>query len=216
MAKPRIAVGGTHLPRSVRLTRTSKYRPTRVRDSEQESALAEFHALRAEILLRLENQHGLYVLQLGASGAILSFALADTSHLAAAFLVPLLSYLVGYRFYMMGMEIGQIGIYIQESLSPRIQGGLPWEGWITYRRPEIHIATRRIVPRFVNILPFIGPAVIAWCVGFYYLATARIDISQRVGLSLLAILALASTGSVGLLWRIDHRLRLARTRVIGN
>ena len=50
---------------------------------DKDTALAEFNALRAEVLARITIQQNILTLQLGAAGAVLSFALASSGPVGA-------------------------------------------------------------------------------------------------------------------------------------
>jgi len=95
-----------------------------------EGPLAEFGALRQEILQRQATQHNVLALQLTISGAVFSFALTGASRSGFLLIVPISTYLLCSRFVEDHVGIGQLGRYIREHLSPRIPGGLDWESWI--------------------------------------------------------------------------------------
>ncbi|GAA3841975.1 hypothetical protein [Streptomyces chiangmaiensis] len=95
-----------------------------------EGPLAEFTALRQEIIQRQATQHNVLALQLTISGAVFSFALTGTSRSGFLLIVPVSTYLLCSRFVEDHVGIGQLGRYIREHLSPRIPGGLGWESWV--------------------------------------------------------------------------------------
>jgi hypothetical protein len=58
---------------------------------ETSAALAEFSALRQEILFHMSAQQNLYLFQLAAAGSILSFAVTGAGRGGSALIVPVLS-----------------------------------------------------------------------------------------------------------------------------
>jgi hypothetical protein len=132
-------------------------------ERNQSAALAEFTALRAEILARQGYQHTMMALNLTISGALFSFALTQPSRLLALLVVPFVSFMIGGRFIAQDYGIEEIGSYIQEYLSKRVAGGLEWEKFVRTNRI---INRRRIYfgldPLFIAF-PGIAAAALAFC-----------------------------------------------------
>ncbi|MER6065171.1 hypothetical protein [Streptomyces sp. NPDC001792] len=100
------------------------------RDDDAQGPLAEFAALRQEIIQRQATQHNVLALQLTISGAVFSFGLTGASRSGFLLIVPVSTYMLCSRFVEDHVGIGQLGRYIREHLSPRIPGGLGWEFWV--------------------------------------------------------------------------------------
>lgn len=125
--------------------------------SSAESALAEFNALRAEVLARMTIQQNVLSLQLGASGAVISFALAAGGRNLFLLVLPFTSYVLSGRFARNNVFVANIGIYVREQLSPRIPGGLGWEDWRLRQYRSTRFA-RYLDPLHIT---FDGPAALA-------------------------------------------------------
>lgn len=97
----------------------------------KDGPLEEYKALRAEILTRIVIQQNIVTLQLTVSGAVISFALAGSGGGRNYFLLilPFTSYMLSGRFARQTTLIANLGMYIQQSLSHRIPGGIQWEDW---------------------------------------------------------------------------------------
>lgn len=95
-----------------------------------EGPLAEYAALRAEILQYNQQHHQLYALHLTITGAILSVAITRTTFSEVTLIIPIVSYMLFLRFLSNGVQIYRAARYINEELSPRVPGGLGWESWL--------------------------------------------------------------------------------------
>lgn len=139
-------------------------------DRDQSGALAEFAALRAEILARQAHQHTMMALNLTISGALFSFALTQTSRVLALLVVPFTSFMIGGRFIAQDHGIEEIGTYISAHLSPRVSGGLGWEEFVRNNRV---VNRKRIYfgldPLFIAF-PGIATAALALCTRPVFLA----------------------------------------------
>src|SRR5690242_14680503 len=93
--------------------------------------LAEYGALRAEILHWSQQMASLLALHVAVAGAVLSYALAASGRQYVALVLPVLSYLVTVRYQYVYQAILFVGRYIQEELDGRVPGGLGWEAWST-------------------------------------------------------------------------------------
>lgn len=100
-----------------------------------QAALAEFAALRSEVLQAFSMQWNTIALQLTTTGILVSFSL--TSHARTGFLliVPVISYILNGRYLRSERLILTAATYITNELSPRVPGGLKWEEWLR-RRPN--------------------------------------------------------------------------------
>jgi hypothetical protein len=109
------------------------------KDSELQCRVAEFNALRQEIERRSQIQLNLFVLQLTASGAIFSFALARSGGSPFLLIIPISTFMLcaEYVDQIYGQRI--VGHYIMEKLA--VPGELQWESWLQQNyRPDISIS----------------------------------------------------------------------------
>ncbi|MCX4497447.1 hypothetical protein OOK58_39845 [Streptomyces sp. NBC_01728] len=172
-------------------------------DHGTEGPLAEFAALRQEIIQRQATQHNVLALQLTISGAVFSFALTGTSRSGFLLIVPVSTYMLCSRFVEDHVGIGQLGRYIREYLSPRIPGGLGWESWVAQNPARFGIPGLLWIYAYFVTYP--GVAVLA--LGAAAPATFAADHGQRslgatVGLVVVWLLGLTVTALCCLLlWR---------------
>ncbi|MFK0157170.1 hypothetical protein ACIQVL_09040 [Streptomyces sp. NPDC090499] len=172
-------------------------------EHDAEGPLAEFAALRQEIIQRQATQHNVLALQLTISGAVFSFALTGTSRSGFLLIVPVSTYMLCSRFVEDHVGIGQLGRYIREHLSPRIPGGLGWESWV------IQNPARFGIPGLLWIYAYLVtyPGVALLALGAAAPATFTTDHGQQalgvtVGLVIVWLLGLIVTALCCLLlWR---------------
>lgn len=93
--------------------------------------LAQFSALRDEILKRLEMQHQLLALALIVSGTLLTIGLADKGPAMILLLSPILIMFIAIAWSSNNVRIGQAGKFIKE-----VEGAEDWEHY--WRSSEIH------------------------------------------------------------------------------
>jgi hypothetical protein len=151
-------------------------------DSEmnQTAALAEFAAMRAEIVARQGFQHTLMALNLTISGTVFGFAFTQSGRLLILLVLPYTTFMTCGRYISHDYGIEQIGQYIREGLSPRVRGGLGWEEHIKLHRVS---PGRRLFfgldPLFIG---FPGVALAALAFGAYPLVKSLRNFSVQDGL----------------------------------
>ena len=122
--------------------------------------LAEYEALRAEILKRTEIQHQLISLALIATGTFLTIGSAT-----ATLAYPILAIFLAAAWIQSDVRIGQLGAYIKKRIEERLFGSnLGWEHFYTslHDMPRLgslaHLASRgvfvgtQILTVFVSLL----------------------------------------------------------------
>jgi hypothetical protein len=91
--------------------------------------LAEFAALRAEILQTLSQQWLILAFDLTAAGAI--FSLAQSSHNTRILLIlPVVTYSLIEQYLKNFKMLMRLGEYINDILSSKVPGYLGWEAWV--------------------------------------------------------------------------------------
>lgn len=91
--------------------------------------LAEFAALRAEMLQGFQMQWNSFALQLTATAVIFSFSLSNTSRTGFLLILPVITYALSSQYQGNYVSMYKIATYIMEELSPKVPGGLRWEEW---------------------------------------------------------------------------------------
>jgi hypothetical protein len=112
---------------------------------DREAVIAEFIALREEILHRSNLQWNVFALQLTATGVIFSFALSSSSHIGMLLILPVITYALTGRYVSQGLGTDKIGKYIREVLDVKMKGAFHWEEW------------KRTQPPIVRTLSWINP-----------------------------------------------------------
>jgi hypothetical protein len=168
----------------------------------RELFLAEYTALRAEILQRMSMQWNIFALQLTAAGVVFSFALSNSAHTGFLLILPVISYVLTARYVSHFLGVQHVGSYIREVLEPKTGGHLGWETWTKGR-------TNRPRARALNwlnplLLAFSGVAVIAlaW-VAPYVWVNHHISASTRVLLVVIWLVGVVVTAlSIQLITKI--------------
>jgi hypothetical protein len=98
-----------------------------------QAALAEFAALRSEVLQAFSMQWNTIALQLTVTGVLFSFSLTSRARTGFLLIVPMVSFILNGRCLRSERLILTVAVYIMNELSPRVPGGLRWEEWIRSR-----------------------------------------------------------------------------------
>jgi hypothetical protein len=89
-------------------------------------AVAEFNAMRAEILSRSTAQQNLLNLTIVAVGAVGSVAFSGASRQPVLLILPIVSCIFGMLYFDHGFAIGNIGRYIKDELAPAVRSESNW------------------------------------------------------------------------------------------
>jgi hypothetical protein len=172
---------------------------------DREMLLAEFVALRQEIVQRTSLQWNIFALQLTAAGVVYSFALSSPSHTAFLLILPVITYALTGRYVSQYMAVQKVGIYIREVLEVRAKGGLQWESWTRYQPPRV----RARALNWLNplLIAFPGPAIIALAsVAPYVWTSQNASVGRRVLLVIIWLVGVVVTAlSVQLTTRVISR-----------
>jgi hypothetical protein len=192
-------------------------------EEEQDSrvvVLAEFSALRGEILQRMSTRWNIFALQLTAAGVIFSFALANAAHTGFLLILPIITYALTGRYVANRLGSRNIATYIREVLDPKVNGQLHWEAWCESLQPGVR-PLALLNPYF---FAFPGVAVIALVsVAPYVWASPDTSTGKRVLLVAIWFLGTAATclsfQLIGRLasyhWHWKDRHKLSRSTVTG-
>ena len=140
------------------------------KDRALQTVLAEFNALRQEIVDLGARRQTLLLYQMTTSGALFSFALSGKGRTLFLMIIPFITYLCYSRYIMMRVDVSRIAKYIEEELSPRTPDGLNWEVWHKSRH-KIDLSMTPVPPTF---LAFPGISALA-------LAAALPEMLSRFG-----------------------------------
>lgn len=170
-----------------------------------EGPLAEFVALREQILDRAKGQQQMLTLQLTLSGGIFGFSVSKHSMTALLLIVPFSSYLLCGRLVNQHFSTVRAAKYIREELSPRIPGGLHWEEWLDQPEPRAPNPFGVELPLFIT---FVGASLLSltWSLA-YVLTCSGMTTMAKIGLIAVWSMGLTITGlSVVLLLQRSGRL----------
>lgn len=164
--------------------------------------LAEFEALRAEVLARQSAQSTLFGFQLTSAGAIFAYALTSSTRTPLLLIMPAIAYILTSRFVLHYFAISKIGEYIGAELGQHVPGGLGWENWNSKQPPRIGL-------RFFHPMEvaFPGPAVLAPIWVAPTLMSSRYSVVVRCCLSALWIFGLFATAVAFRLASLQRRRR---------
>lgn len=159
---------------------------------EFDGPLAEFVALRQEILQRISTQQLILSLQLTLIGAIFGFSISHPNIIGILLIVPFGSYLLCGRLVSQHFGILQVADYIREELSYKVPGGLMWEEWLARQRVHRLHFFGSTLPL---LLTFVGTSVLAlgWTTAFVF-TNAAMTVAGHVGLILTWTVASATSG----------------------
>jgi hypothetical protein len=169
--------------------------------NEYDGPLAEFVALRAEILQLNQQQNQMIGLQLTIAGAVFGVAISHPGVEGILMVVPVVSYALCMRYLTNGMTILEIARYIRDELDCRVPGGLRWEAW-TLTNSRENITYSLIVPLLFSF-PAISLSALAWVVVYIF----HQSVPRMTGFIILWIIsAIAAIQQVVLILRLRRGL----------
>jgi hypothetical protein len=148
-----------------------------VSQDEHLGPLAEFTALRAEILQNNQNHNHVLTFQVTISGAILGIVVSRTSLHSIALVIPVVSEMLYLRYLTDVIETFAAAEYIDKVLSERVPGGLHWETW-----SRTHARRKPALGTLARLLNFAGASVLALAWAFDSVFLSHIDGGVRAGL----------------------------------
>lgn len=158
-------------------------------DHGLDGPLAEFSALRDEILERVKAQNQVFVLQLTLSSAIFGFAISKPGMTPLLLVMPLSSYLLCGRLVALHFGTLRVAKYIMEELNCRVPGGLKWEHWLRKSSQRPHFLGS-VLPL---LLSFVGSSVLALGGTFGYVFVREgVAVLSRIGLIVLWLVGLGT------------------------
>jgi hypothetical protein len=156
-----------------------------------ETLLAEFAALRAEILQRQNIQWNTFALQLTAAGVVFSFALSNPSHRGFLLILPVVTYALTGRYVSQAIGTEKAGIYIREVLDVKANGQLHWEEWNKTQR-IITVRTLTWVNPLFLAFPGVAVIALAW-VAPYVWTSHSTPVGERVLIVIVWLIGVAIT-----------------------
>jgi hypothetical protein len=134
--------------------------------------LAEFSALRAEILSLSQDLQNIFIFHTASAGVVFSFAISEPRRQVVALVIPALTYMLCIRYHYALLSIVHIGQYIRTKLAPRVPGGLGWEEWL---ETNIRSSGRKIKQHSAARTAFLGVSAGAWLLATPTVITIDID-----------------------------------------
>lgn len=161
-------------------------------DASSAGPLAEFVALRAEILQSIQMQWNIFALQLIVTAAVFSFSLSSSSRTGFLLILPFITYFLSARYLAMSYALQNLGSYIMDELSSRVPGGLHWEAWYKQHSSAYHKPLLGWFTPLPIIFPGTSVVAILWVAPYVWLG-GHISDSRRIGLGIAWCLSLAFT-----------------------
>jgi hypothetical protein len=155
----------------------------------EESAFAEYTALRQEISDRISMRQTILTLQLTIAGGLYSFALAQSSHLKYLLLVPFTTCMLFFRLVEQYYGTREAALYIQNKLSPRVRGGFGWDAWrlentIRPGGPGRKLARAALGGSpYIISFPAVSAAALIWAIPFTFISGQHRPPIESVGLA---------------------------------
>lgn len=161
-----------------------------ITDGERQTMLAEFAALRDEIMRRAEIQHQLLSLAILSAGAIFAAGM-QTKHAVIVLAYPMIALFIAVNWSVNDRRSRQLGAYIRVRLEPHL--GLGWERYYsTVPNPKFFFGTVSFRPSYAASRGmFIGTEAIALVLGIT-ISGEPYDLA-RVSALILAAVATALT-----------------------
>jgi hypothetical protein len=127
-----------------------------------EIALAEYKALRDEILKKMDHRTSLMVCSVTVSSAVLGFGI-ERQNGPLLLVSPLISVLLGIVIVFQGAQIGQASEYLRRTFDvPLSEGARGVQGWHNSTAdPENRLRQRMLPYHFPLVLIVIAPAAVA-------------------------------------------------------
>jgi hypothetical protein len=176
------------------------------KETEVHVLLAEFSALRNEMLQKLSNSWTIFVFQLTTAGVVFSFSLTGTSRAGFLLIIPIVSYILASQYLRNLHGIRELATYIRNELSPRVPGGLKWEEW-HMKRPNDRSIYVVLSPASVA---FPGVSFIALALVLPYIVSSKhVSSADRWMLWLLWAICLAMTMMSLYMFQRLYRIRLS-------
>jgi len=163
-----------------------------------EVLLAEYRALRDEILKKMDHRTSMVVCSMTVSSAVLGFGIERQSG-SLLLVSPLVSLLLGILIVFHNTQIGEASEYIRERIEGLVSDRYPgFIGWHTmHGDPKYRLKQRMLPYHLPLILIAIAPAVVA-----VPLALSRID---SIGLAVPVLAVDASLFIVYILQIVRYR-----------
>jgi hypothetical protein len=152
---------------------------------ECDGPLAEFLALREEILDRVKGQQQLFTFQLTVAATVFGFAATQRGLTAVMLIVPFSSYLLCGRLVAQHFGTVRVAEYIMDELSGKVPGGLHWEAWLRAKPVKPHLLGS-LLP---HLLTFTGASTLA------LVSTARYAFGADDGTSRIGLIAIWCLGA---------------------
>ena len=136
-------------------------------DSTLTILLAEYNCLKAEQTQRIGFRDNLLYVTLGVFGAIVSFAVSDSSHYPALLVVPWVCLILGWTYVVNDEKISAIGRYIRYKLVDKVKEHTSYTdletllGWEIAHRNDKHRKRRKIQQLIVDEITFVFSGLIA-------------------------------------------------------
>jgi hypothetical protein len=178
----------------------------------EESAFAEYTALRQEISDRIGMRQTILTLQLTIAGALYSFALAQSSHLKFLLLVPFTTYMLFQRLVEQYYGTREAALYIETKLSPRVHGGLGWEAWRQVNTIRPGGASGKLIRAafggspYIVSFPAVSAAALIWVFPFTFISGQHRPHIESIGLAAVWI-----SGALTTFFTIGVGLQLQRS-----
>lgn len=92
--------------------------------------LAEYSALRAEIIHLMDQQWKVTAFLITTSGAVFGFAFTSAGRMPLLLIIPFSSNILAARWVLCQRLVERVSLYIRTELDPHVPGGIGYEKWL--------------------------------------------------------------------------------------
>ncbi|WP_284744262.1 hypothetical protein [Amycolatopsis sp. RTGN1] len=102
----------------------------RTDDDHHLGPLAEYSALRAEIIHLMDQQWKVTAFLITTSGAVFGFAFTSADRMPLLLIIPFSSNILAARWVLCQRLVERVSLYIRTELDPHVPGGIGYEKWL--------------------------------------------------------------------------------------
>lgn len=145
--------------------------------------LNEYNKLKEETISRISFRDNLLYVNLTAIGAIVSYAIANSTHYYALLVVPWICFILGWTYIVNDEKISAIGKYLRYDLNNKLvelleQTDKTILAWETFHRDDEKRVGRKVVQFMVDELTFCVSGLIA--IGAFWMLVPQISPSLKL------------------------------------
>jgi hypothetical protein len=166
------------------------------KDAILQVLLAEYDKLKSEQTQRIGFRDNLLYVTLGVFGAVVSFAVSNSSNHYALLVIPWVCLILGWTYVVNDEKISAIGRYIRFKLVDKIKAHTGFDdletlfGWEIAHRNDQHRQRRKIQQLIVDEITFVVSGIIALAAFWFLVPQPPIGVTILSWVELLLLIVL--------------------------